>query len=286
MNKQAYYKGIVDYYDRCEVSYKDVWDLDNSLAMHYGYWNFNTSTLSDSLRMMNVILSIKANITKNDKVLDAGCGVGGSSIYLAKNIGCNVTGISISEKQIASATKNSIDVETTKHTNFIVSDYLNTPFENDTFDVVWAIESVCYAEKKELFLKEAFRLLKKGGRLIIADGMMSKTNLTEKENNIIQTWFNGWAMCEIDQHTDFKNKMMNIGFSQCEMQDITEHILKSSRKLYFFGIAALVITFLNKLIGKKYGNASTIANARGAKNQYLAIKKGLWKYYISSGVKI
>jgi cyclopropane fatty-acyl-phospholipid synthase-like methyltransferase len=53
---------------------------------------------------MNEVMIETAEIKSTDKVLDAGCGVGGSSIFMANKIGCNVTGISLSEKQIVQAT--------------------------------------------------------------------------------------------------------------------------------------------------------------------------------------
>src|SRR5262245_23710534 len=100
MKLTAYHNNIVDYYTATENAYKDSWDLDNSLAIHYGYWDEKVKDFPGSLVRMNEVMMEAAVIQSTDKVLDAGCGVGGSSIFLAEQIGCGVTGISLSERQI------------------------------------------------------------------------------------------------------------------------------------------------------------------------------------------
>ena len=81
-----YHKKIIQYYIDTENSYKDSWDLNNSLAIHYGYWDDKVNSFPQSLLRMNEVMIEAADITAKDKVLDAGCGVGGSSIFMASTI--------------------------------------------------------------------------------------------------------------------------------------------------------------------------------------------------------
>jgi cyclopropane fatty-acyl-phospholipid synthase-like methyltransferase len=103
MQLTNYHKNIVDYYAASENAYKDSWDLNNSLAIHYGYWDERVKSFPQSLLRMNEVMMEAANIKSSDRVLDAGCGIGGSSIFLGEKMGCNVTGISLSERQINKA---------------------------------------------------------------------------------------------------------------------------------------------------------------------------------------
>ena len=77
-------QNIVDYYDNCQVDYSIVWHLNTHLSLHYGFWDETTKRLRHALIKMNDVLAEKIEIKSSDRVLDAGCGVGGSSMYLAK----------------------------------------------------------------------------------------------------------------------------------------------------------------------------------------------------------
>ena len=83
MVDSSYHERIVQYYKESEDAYKDSWDLNRSLAIHYGYWDDKVKSFSESLIRMNEVMMESAAIKSGERILDAGCGVGGSSIFLA-----------------------------------------------------------------------------------------------------------------------------------------------------------------------------------------------------------
>ncbi len=89
---------IIGYYDQCSQEYDIAWTGKKDLAMHYGFWEPGISKHSDALMNMNRVLANIAVIRKKDYVLDAGCGIGGSSIWIVENIGARVCGITISQR--------------------------------------------------------------------------------------------------------------------------------------------------------------------------------------------
>ena len=276
-------QAIVDYYDKCEANYRRWWDLDQSLAMHAGYWDATTKTLTDALRKENEILANLVGITSKDRVLDAGCGVGGSSIYLAQTIKCPVVAITLSEKQARLATLKAKDRHLTHPPTFLVKDYTHTGFPDHSFDVVWAIESVCHAKDKRDFIKEAWRLLSPGGRLILADGFHVRNIYSVKERQLLGKAVNGWAVDTMESIPNFEGYLKNQGFSQIGIKDITPHVLPSSRRLFYYSFPAVCFSKLGEYLG--WSTSTQTKDFLSYHYQYWAVKKQLCKYIIFSAVK-
>jgi tocopherol O-methyltransferase len=107
------------------------------------------------------------------KVLDVGCGVGGTSIRLASKLKANVTGVTISTKQVEMANENAHKAGISSVT-FIEGDGEKLDVvlgagADGTFDAVWISEALSHFTNKGAFLAHAHRLLKPGGKLVIAD---------------------------------------------------------------------------------------------------------------------
>ena len=104
---------------------------------HLGFWDNGTKRLRDALLKENEVLARQAGVASKDHVLDAGCGVGGSSIFLATNYGCSVTGITISAQQVRHAREYAKCHGVNELTTFFVADYTNVPCNDNSFDIIW-----------------------------------------------------------------------------------------------------------------------------------------------------
>jgi len=104
------------------------------------------------------------------KVLDVGCGFGGTSRYLARMLGpkAEVTGITLSPKQVNRASELAIE-QSTPNAKFMVEDALVMPsFPDNTFDIVWACESGEHMPDKKKYIEQMMRVLKPGGKFVMA----------------------------------------------------------------------------------------------------------------------
>ena len=275
---------IAEYYDYTLPFYKYFWHKDSeSHALHYGFWEKDTKNLKEALLNTNKFLSEKVKIKSTDIVLDAGCGIGGSTIWIAKNFGATVIGITLSEKQLQKAKDlariNNVD----NLVKFYVKDFLDTKFQDESFDVMWAIESVCHEEKKKDFLEEAFRLLKKDGRIIVADGFLKRDIKNDKEKQIIRDFTSGLALPNLDKIDLFKKSLEEVGFKNIRFWDKTQEILPSSKKLYNRCRIGYPITKITEKL--KITTEMLTKNNLAGIVQYESVKIGLGGYGVFYGEK-
>lgn len=104
-----------------------------------------------------------------EKVLDVGCGIGGTSRYLAAKLGdrSTVTGITLSPRQVERASTLA-EVAGLTNVNFKVMDALKMDFPDNSFDLVWACESGEHMPDKNAYIAEMARVLKPGGLMVMA----------------------------------------------------------------------------------------------------------------------
>lgn len=283
MQQSEYHDNIVAYYNSTENAYKDSWDLDNSLAIHYGYWDGKVKSFPESLLRMNEIMMEAAVIKPGEKVLDAGCGIGGSSIFLAQKIDCSVTGISLSERQVNKASLLAKQKGVGEKARFEMMNYSATLFPDESFDVVWGCESICYADDKEKFIKEAYRLLKPGGRLVVADGFV--TDFSNNDHPVIRQWLDGWQVNFLESPERFQGFMQQSGFEKIQYRDISKYTAHSSARLYKFYFLANLYLFWKTISFSNRATAMQKKNIAACKYQYKGMKQQLWQYGLIVGTK-
>ncbi len=110
-----------------------------------------------------------AGISKNYLVLDIACGKGTTAFFLAREYGCRVIGIDLSDKMIASCRARAEEKEVTGRVNFLLGDGENLPLRDSSFDTVISECSFSLLPNKEMAAKEIRRVLKSGGKLVMTD---------------------------------------------------------------------------------------------------------------------
>ncbi len=276
-------KSIISYYDNTWLDYRALWINKKDRALHFGYYETNTETHSEALMNLNKAMAQRANIDARDHVLDAGCGQGGSALWLAANIGCTVSGITLVPHQVEIASKEAKHRNLQDKVKFFVADYTQTDFENASYDVVWACESLCHAADKKKFYTEAYRLLKAGGRLIAAEYIRnSRTNKPEDEY-YLRHWCDGWSMSDLDTWDEHLKNMTDAGFVNANTEDVTKHTGKSLKKLYQMSKDSL---WLGRLLNFfKIRNDIKHANQTASVSQYEALTRKLWYYSFITALK-
>lgn len=130
--------------------------------------------------MATLELAKRAGLSEKSLVMDAGCGIGGSSRLLAQTFQCKVTGIDLVPSFIEVARQLSQATQTMDALKFNCGDITNTGLDDDSFDVVWSQHTLMNIKDKDAVFAEFKRILKPGGIVVlheIVQGIKSDIHL-------------------------------------------------------------------------------------------------------------
>ncbi|BAY22794.1 type 11 methyltransferase [Calothrix sp. NIES-2100] len=182
------YQQIQQFYDASSGLWEDIWGEH----MHHGYYGPNGTQKKDrrqaQIDLIEELLNW-AEVETAENILDVGCGIGGSSLYLADKFHARATGITLSPVQAARATERAQELNLSNRSQFLVANAQAMPFEDNTFDLVWSLESGEHMPDKTKFLQECYRVLKPGGKLIMVTWChrpIDNSPLTDDEQKHLQ----------------------------------------------------------------------------------------------------
>jgi len=273
---------VAEYYNTTQNHYLRWWNLGKQLSLHYGIRDENAKSFAESLINTNRVMMEISGIAAGDRVLDAGCGVGGAALFLNRMKNATVTGISLSERQIRYAREQAKKNYPDAKVSFEVMDFTQTPFPDESFDVIWACESVCQADKKA-FIKESYRLLRKGGKLIMADFFLTRGDQEDK-NSRIRKWCDSWAVSELVSCDHFIKILSSEGFGSVKSFDYTQNIKACSRRMYLASLFGAIPSEIYNLLHPKVSRFAK-SHYKCGYYQYRALKEGLWRYVVVRAVK-
>lgn len=160
------YQQIQQFYDASSGLWEEIWGEH----MHHGYYGADGTEKKERRQaQIDLIEEVLrwAEIEQASHILDVGCGIGGSSLYLAGKYNASVTGITLSPVQATRAKQRAAEFGLCYRANFQVADALNMPFADNSFDLIWSLESGEHMPDKVKFLQECYRVLKPGGKMIV-----------------------------------------------------------------------------------------------------------------------
>jgi SAM-dependent methyltransferase len=166
---------------------------------------------------------------------------------------------------------------------FVQADYTAMPFTDGSFDVVWAFESLCHAAEKAAFYREAARVLRPGGRLVVAEYVRAARSCDGAAQILLGEWLEGWAIPDLYTSDEHLAAASSAGFHNAELRDHTWSTRRSLRRLYKLACIATPIDWTLYLLGLRSGRQH--GNVVAALRQYQALKCGLWFYGILTASK-
>lgn len=172
-------------------------------------------------------------------ILDVGCGIGGTSRYLANKFpDAQVTGITISQEQQRRATQLAAERGLT-NVKFEICDALAMKYEDDQYDFVWACESGEHMPDKEKYVQEMTRVLKPGGRIVIATWCQREEPpaFTAKERKTLDYLYGEWTHPYFISIDEYARIMQRTGkLAKITTDDWAEQTIPAWRHSYWVGV--------------------------------------------------
>ena len=161
--------GIAAFYDESTAIWEEVWGEH----LHHGYYytgkekdhqKAQVDMIEESLKFAGVGDVATSGVKR---AVDVGCGIGGSSRFLATKYGAQVRGITLSPFQCRRAQFLTQKAGLEDRAKFEVADALAMPFQQGSFDLVWSMESGEHMPDKRQFISELVRVAAPGGKIIV-----------------------------------------------------------------------------------------------------------------------
>ena len=233
---------IVSHYTVLQHFYERVFGGTN---IHFPLWFPKTKNTAEGAQNSNRLLAEASKLRSGLRVLDAGCGLGGSSFWVAERYEVKVVAISLVEANIRRCRQLAVEQGLEHSVHFQVSDFMLAPFRPDSFDVVWNLESFIYALPKDNYLRNTYRILKPGGIWACLDGFAGpQFNLDAKARARLSQANDGFVLTA--EHwqsvSQLQVLLQQTGFRNLRWRDLTSEVLRTPRWRY---VSALAVSLLD-----------------------------------------
>ncbi|MEO0903073.1 MAG: methyltransferase domain-containing protein [Bacteroidota bacterium] len=251
---------IVDFYNEATEDY-EFWSKD--FNMHFGYYDFfktNPFKRNQMLNEMNSQVLHRLNLgNKRGLLVDLGCGMGGTMRYaLKRKPKLSAIGVTLSEFQVKEGNK------LLKSLNGIIlkQNYNRTSLASNSADGVIAIESFCHSGHSISSFKEAYRTLKPGGKLVIADAFLKKEvdELCPGGSLAYRKLCQHWSLERLGDIRSVTHDLKKAGFKKTIVEDISFRVAPSVLHVPF----AIVGFIIKKLYRNKSLKKESLHNLKGS----------------------
>ncbi len=237
---------IQNHYDVSTLFYRLLWGQH----IHHGFWNADESPSVAQIQLTQQ-LSKLAGIQRGCVVYDIGCGMGGSSRWLSKNMDCQVTGVTLSPFQrFWAATESRIGRYETRP-KFLRADAEVIDFPDQSANVVWSIECTEHLFDKPAFFARAARWIKPGGCFALCAWLAGESPMTDSKNAEALKVCEGMFCPSLGSQSDYVSWFEKAGL-EVNTKTICTDQVKQTWEICRQRVERTGVRYLAKVLGKNH----------------------------------
>jgi tocopherol O-methyltransferase len=265
MSQQDYKDRIRDFYDVVSPVFREFWGEH----LHDGYYETGDESKSDAQEKLVRYLADAAQLPRDARGLDVGCGMGATSVWLAKNLGARMTGVTLSPVQVEVARQLAAREGVEAEFRMQDADSLGA---GEPFDFLWMVGVLGHLDDQRAFVEASPRLLNDGGRYVLGDWVAS-ADLSERDRRkYVDPVLEGMLMPDIASIAEYERWFEASGYRVHVARDIA----KSTRKTWDEGVSIIQAPKILKLAAEVGRDALGLLQAiRGMRK---AMDRGLIGY--------
>ncbi len=218
---------IARYYDRSTRRFLWMGRSGAALAIHRPLWPSGTISPAEAAEHVNTLVAEAAETAlgrEPARVLDLGCGVGGTLLHLARRWpAAELTGLTLSPDQVALARGFAAQRGLDTRCRFLAANFLDPPAGIAPADLAVAIESAVHAPSAAAFARAASARLLPGGVLVVVDDMLARPEaaLAPDHAALVAQFRRGWHLGHVATADETTAAAARAGLAPCAAQDLT-----------------------------------------------------------------
>lgn len=211
---------VARHYDELDDFYREIWGEH----VHHGLWVSGRESHRTAVRQLVDVVAAEAEIDAGDEVLDIGSGYGAAARQIALDYDAHVTAMTISPAQHGYAIARVLPAH---NPTYLLGDWMQNDLPAARFDAVYAIESASHLNDLGHFMREAVRVLRPGGRVVVCAWTASEQVSPRTVRHLLEPICREGRLAHLSTATEYVDAMEKAGAVLTEFRDLTGRVVRT-----------------------------------------------------------